>query len=251
MKEESQDLLRQIQDALVSEGASVLEAACDRLAARKEFLVLGEVLSASLGDPRPLVRIAAAERFGSAELAPWHKPLIKALLSDTNAAVRASAAESLGAAGNKQAADALRLALRDEDRAVRAFSSSALGRVGRAEDVPRLRGLAESAVEPSERISLVGAALRLGGGRDEIAAIAEALEQLPRADDETIFAALNEFEDLFAAPVPAKLYQGQPRLLRVIEALQHELPRVHGGPLARLRAKLEQLSGAKGSPGPT
>ena len=100
-----------------------------------------EPLITALHDPRPLVRMNAAEALGQIKDARAVEPLI-AVLSDSQASLRKFAARALGQLGDARAVEPLLAALRDPEWNMRTEVIEALGRLGDVRAVEPLMHLA-------------------------------------------------------------------------------------------------------------
>jgi len=127
-----------------------------------------EPLITALRDPRPLVRMHAAEALGQMQDTRAVEPLIAAL-KDSQDSLRTSAARALGQLGDVHAVEPLIGVLRDPQRIVRTAAIEALGHLGDVRAVEPLMHLAWDGYDETDRANEIdaNAILALGKIGDE------------------------------------------------------------------------------------
>ena len=142
-------------------------------------------LVSDLRDPRPDVRIAAADALGRIGHKPATRPLIRALY-DVREDVRCAAARALGRIGSPDAVDPLSRLLKAPQWAARKAAAEALGAIASPAAVPHL---ARAMRDPNPAVAAVAAAGLLNTGEAGTSALLDALaDPAPSARRAAVYA---------------------------------------------------------------
>ncbi|MHB2026133.1 MAG: HEAT repeat domain-containing protein [Elusimicrobiota bacterium] len=129
----------------------------------------GPALLSALGDSNAAVRAAAADSLGLLRDGDALAPLEKLLASDADPSARAAAAAALTYLGNTSSAGVLIGALSDPDAGVRYAAARALGAIRSAQAVPALIGLLANGDSGLQRTA--AASLGVIGGTQALSAL--------------------------------------------------------------------------------
>jgi HEAT repeat protein len=160
-------------------------------------------------------------------------PLAERLRQDTNATVRAAAAESLGDLGNADAVPSLLAALGDTDAAERGYAANSLGLLGTAEIAPAMAKRLGEEPSPATQGELFGALYRLGAAD----ALRSLLALLSTAKPDLAVNLLNVLDDVVTRRQPERLAADAPFIREALIELGNRAPSLVSH-AAALRAKL-------------
>ncbi|NEQ97271.1 MAG: HEAT repeat domain-containing protein [Cyanothece sp. SIO2G6] len=185
-----------------------------------EAELVGPALLRLLNDGEDIVRSEAIDALGRLCYEPALAAVQTALLQDSSALVRASAAETLGDLGEPVALQSLECALQDSDESVRAYAANSCGLLADAAEINALARHLQS--EPSSRVraEILGAQYRLGSSNALIAF----LELIETSDDDLAPSLLNIVDDWLYRNTPIGLANDVIQLHQGLRALAQRLP---------------------------
>ncbi len=180
---------------------------------------VGPALMNMLNDPEIIVRSEAIESLGALCYFPAVEPIKILLGNDPDPLIRASAAEALGDIGDKGALPVLEQSVCESDEAVRAYSANSIGLLGSAQNLSKLAENLEAENSLRVKAELLGARYRLGASED----IESLLNLLDKADEPLATPILNLLIDLIERKQPPTIKQDKLRIQKILTSLAQRL----------------------------